>query len=126
MLDPVVLIFLNKLKQNNHRDWFKANKDEHDACRKKVIDFSSVRPALNIVDNWRVKNTKLVRGTLFLSLSIERLNLFIKGTIKSKDVSLSLILITDKFCDIKIDEASLIFKAEMEASFLTPSAVLAM
>ncbi len=40
MLDQDVFIFLNQLKQNNNRDWFKQNKHLHDHSRKKTIEFS--------------------------------------------------------------------------------------
>ena len=64
---------------------------------KKVIAFSKVKPALNMVESCLVKKTKVVRGVLFFNFSIERLNLSMKGAIKSKDVSLSVIFIIDKF-----------------------------
>ena len=40
MLHPDVFPFLKALKENNTRDWFKANKDQHDAARKHVLLFS--------------------------------------------------------------------------------------
>ena len=40
-------------------------------------------------------------------------------------MSLSVIFTTDKFCDDKISDASLILGAEITSSFLTPSWVLA-
>ena len=40
MLHPDVFPFLKALKENNTRDWFKANKDQHDAARNHVLLFS--------------------------------------------------------------------------------------
>ena len=40
MLDQDVFVFLNQLKQNNNREWFKQNKLHHDLSRKKTVEFS--------------------------------------------------------------------------------------
>ena len=42
MLHSDVFPFLKTLKENNNRDWFKANKDQHDAARKHVLQFSDL------------------------------------------------------------------------------------
>ena len=41
MLHPSVFPFLHELRDNNNRDWFKANKHKHDAARTHVIDFTT-------------------------------------------------------------------------------------
>jgi len=40
MLDKDVFDFLNLLKRNNNREWFKQNKELHDQSKKKVLEFS--------------------------------------------------------------------------------------
>ena len=50
---------------------------------------SNVSPAEYIVANWRVKNTKLVKGILFLKRSIDKFISSINGPIKSQLVSTS-------------------------------------
>ena len=61
---------------------------------KKYRALSIVKPAENIVDNWRVKNTKTLRGILFFNSSSATDNLSRNGLIKSNEVSLSLSWIT--------------------------------
>lgn len=41
MLVKDVFSFLEKLKENNNREWFKAHKTEHDEARNAVVDLSS-------------------------------------------------------------------------------------
>ena len=41
MLALDVFPFLKNLKENNNREWFKANKNEHDSARSAVVHFSS-------------------------------------------------------------------------------------
>ena len=41
MLSKEIFEFLNQLKINNNREWFKQHKAEHDVARKKVIEFST-------------------------------------------------------------------------------------
>ena len=64
---------------------------------RKCRDFSIVKPEENIVEICLVKNTKTLRGILAFILSRAKLNLSMNGFIKSKVVSFSSILITDKF-----------------------------
>ena len=40
MLRPSIFPFLEELRENNNRDWFKANKHKHDAARAHVIQFT--------------------------------------------------------------------------------------
>ena len=40
MLDKDVFDFLNLLKRNNNREWFKQKKELHDQSKKKVLEFS--------------------------------------------------------------------------------------
>jgi uncharacterized protein (TIGR02453 family) len=37
MLHPSIFPFLNSLKQNNNREWFKEHKHEHDAAREEML-----------------------------------------------------------------------------------------
>ena len=41
MLAPEVFPFLNSLKENNNREWFKEHKTEHDEARNAVVHLSS-------------------------------------------------------------------------------------
>jgi uncharacterized protein (TIGR02453 family) len=41
MLAPDVFPFLKNLKENNNREWFKTNKNEHDEARNSVVHLSS-------------------------------------------------------------------------------------
>ena len=40
MLHPSIFPFLEELRENNNRDWFKANKHKHDAARAYVVQFT--------------------------------------------------------------------------------------
>ena len=40
MLHPSIFPFLEELRENNNRDWFKANKHKHDAARAHVVQFT--------------------------------------------------------------------------------------
>ena len=40
MLHPSVFPFLEELRDNNNRDWFKDNKHKHDAARAHVVQFT--------------------------------------------------------------------------------------
>ena len=40
MLHPSVFPFLEELRDNNNRDWFKDNKHKHDAARAYVVQFT--------------------------------------------------------------------------------------
>ena len=41
MLKSSTLIFLKKLSQNNNREWFAANKDDYEAARQNIFDFTA-------------------------------------------------------------------------------------
>lgn len=41
MIDPKTFTFLNDLSENNTRDWFNSNKNEHDSSRNNVLNFVS-------------------------------------------------------------------------------------
>ena len=51
MLDYDIFTFLNQLKQNNNREWFKKNKLLHDLSRKKIVALSEKLFDLLKVDN---------------------------------------------------------------------------
>ncbi|MDG1350267.1 MAG: DUF2461 domain-containing protein [Crocinitomicaceae bacterium] len=40
MLHPSIFPFLEELRENNNRDWFKDNKHKHDAARAHVLQFT--------------------------------------------------------------------------------------
>lgn len=40
MLHPSIFPFLDELRENNNRDWFKANKHKHDEARAHVVQFT--------------------------------------------------------------------------------------
>ena len=62
---------------------------------------------------------------LFNLTATEMLELMKNKSISATEVALSVIFTTDKFCDDKISDASLILGAEITSSFLTPSWLLA-
>ena len=41
MIDPKTLKFLKALSENNEREWFNERKDEYDAARSNVLDFTT-------------------------------------------------------------------------------------
>ncbi|MDB5011941.1 MAG: hypothetical protein JWQ25_143 [Daejeonella sp.] len=51
MIEPKTLSFLKDLSENNNRDWFNSNKDEHDKAKNNVLDFvSELITELSIID----------------------------------------------------------------------------